>query len=76
VSDLPREELLNRANIILNSFHEFGIKADVYFKFTCEKCGERVAFKQPNILFENGECFKCGHTTVVTKGGFMLQADV
>ena len=67
--DLPREELMAHAQATLEKCP--GSK--VYFKFTCEDCGERVMFKEPNILYENGECNKCGHVTEVSAGGYMLE---
>ena len=47
--------------------------AKVFFKFTCENCGERVTFSEPNILYESGECCKCGHITEVKAGGYLFE---
>jgi DNA-directed RNA polymerase subunit RPC12/RpoP len=46
--------------------------AVVYFKWTCSACGERVAFDEPNCLFEEGDCQNCGHRQEVTEGGYEL----
>lgn len=44
----------------------------VLFKYSCEKCGERCTLDQPNMLYENGECHKCGHIQSIDKAGFTL----
>jgi DNA-directed RNA polymerase subunit RPC12/RpoP len=67
--DLPREELLRQANRVII---EMGDLAEVHFKYTCEQCGERVTLSEPNVLYEEGECYKCGHKTPITKGGYLL----
>lgn len=64
--DLPREEVMAMANRSLKP------NTEVYFKFTCESCGERCVFAEPNVLYETGECGKCGKITNVTEAGFML----
>jgi hypothetical protein len=70
--DLERDELLKFADDTLKDFAKSGVTAIVYFKFTCEHCGERCTFDEPNLLFENGECHACGKMTVIKKGGFMV----
>lgn len=67
--DLPREELMKSAEQALVTF---GDVAEVYFKFTCEKCGERCTFEDANVLHQYGLCHRCGHRMEVKKGGFML----
>jgi len=47
-------------------------KAQVYFKFTCPKCGERCTLEEPNVLHENGECCACSIVSPIEKAGFML----
>jgi len=69
-NDIPREELMRRAEQCLV---EFGDLAEVHFKFTCEHCGERCTLTEPNKLYEKGECNSCGKETTITRGGFMLQ---
>lgn len=67
--DLPREEIIAMADNIVkrDPFH-----TSVYFKFTCEHCGERCTFVEPNVLYEKGECQNCGGVTVILKAGYML----
>lgn len=67
--ELPRGELMEHAN---RTLIEFGDLAEVFFKYTCEGCGERCMLSEPNILYEKGECHKCGHVTPITKGGYTL----
>jgi hypothetical protein len=74
--NLPREELLKRAQEAIDLFEQQGNPAHVNFKFTCEKCGARVALCEPNMLYENGECYKCGHITKITHGGFTLSVNL
>lgn len=66
--DLPRKQLMAHAEATLLKTPN----AKVYFKFTCANCGERVTFSEPNILYERGECCKCGHITEVVEGGYLL----
>jgi hypothetical protein len=42
---------------------------DVYQKFTCEKCGQRLTMDVPNAFFTSGDCDKCGHVTDIAKRG-------
>lgn len=67
--DLDRYELMRRANLAIK---DSPVPVDAYFKFTCEHCGERCTFQEPNMLYENGECHKCGKTTPFRVGGFSL----
>lgn len=46
--------------------------AYVHFKYTCEKCGTRNVFQEPNVIYERGECVECGHETVIVEGGYTL----
>jgi DNA-directed RNA polymerase subunit RPC12/RpoP len=67
-TNLKRDELLRHAQEVCN--HLPG--ARVFFKYTCDRCGERVTFTEPNYLFEEGECHACGHRQPVTEGGYAL----
>jgi hypothetical protein len=66
--DLPRDELMRRADIACR------IGWDVRFKFTCGACGTRCAFADLNKLWTDGECSSCRRSTTVVRGGFMLLA--
>lgn len=73
--DLGRAELMDAA-IQAAALYEDQYEVTAYFKFTCEACGERVAFSEPNKLFRRGECHACGHETRVERGGFLLHMQV
>jgi len=72
--DMPREELVQKADQLLKAMGgpQF---ATLYFIFTCAKCGARIRFTEPNKIYEYGECEKCGYSTPITKGSFMLIGD-
>ena len=70
MSNLPRDKLMAHADAALK---KLGGKAVVHFKYTCELCGERVLFDEPNVLYEEGECCSCGHVQPVTEGGYLLE---
>lgn len=36
---------------------------DVYFKFTCAKCGIRQTFETKNTFYPEGKCEECSHIT-------------
>jgi uncharacterized protein (DUF983 family) len=71
ITDYSRDEIQRLAN---DAIREYGgpEKVSVHFKFTCDHCGERCMFEEPNVLFERGTCHVCGKETVVTKAGFLL----
>lgn len=71
--DLPRAELLRKAEEVRRDLSVKGIKVEIFFKFTCRYCGERCTFKDANSLHARGECHVCGKETTVRKGGFMTQ---
>lgn len=66
-TDLPRTQLMRHAQTILIKMG----RGCVYFKFTCPKCGTRCTIEQPNTLYEQGECFSCGHISDITEGGYI-----
>lgn len=70
--DLPRDELIRRAEEAVAPNGQWP-GGDVYFKFSCEHCGERCTLQEPNKLYENGECFVCGKSTPINYGGFTIQ---
>jgi hypothetical protein len=75
-TNLPRAELLKRAQAAIDMFLAQGTPAHVNFKFTCERCGTRCTLSEPNMLYETGECFVCGHITKIVEGGFSLTANL
>jgi hypothetical protein len=66
--DLPRKELMALAAETLKRHPN----ALVHFKFTCSQCGTRCSLETPNTLYESGECYSCGASTVIEQGGFDL----
>lgn len=69
--DLPRAELAAMADkVILDAGGPDHCR--VFFKFTCQWCGTRCTLNEANMLYENGECFKCGKLTKIDFGGFSL----
>jgi hypothetical protein len=66
--DLPRPRLVASAKEALKD----NGNCCVYFKYTCRHCKERVTFTRPNILYAQGDCFKCGRRSKVEAGGYML----
>jgi len=69
--DLSREELMAAADRAVEQTPP-GSKIDIHFKFTCEHCGERCILSEPNRLYENGICCRCGKETVIEFGGFSI----
>ena len=44
---------------------------NIYQKFSCPKCGERLTMNEPNIFYELGVCDHCGHESKITHCGFL-----
>jgi hypothetical protein len=61
--DHPLGEIVENANRMIEA------GADVYFKFTCEKCRARQMFDRPNSLYYHGSCEECGHVTDLRRRG-------
>lgn len=70
--DLPRDELIAAIPLAIKNLGFENYDVEILFKFTCQWCGERCTFQEPNKLYENGECHVCGKSTPVKYGGFML----
>lgn len=51
-------------------------QCEVHFKFTCQWCGTRCTFIEPNVIFESGECLKCQKTTLITLVGFSVHIKI
>jgi NAD-dependent SIR2 family protein deacetylase len=43
--------------------------AMVYQKFTCQHCGNRLAFDVPDKMYTKGECDRCGGVTDIMENG-------
>lgn len=43
--------------------------AEIYQKFSCEKCGQRLTIEEPNRFYMTGDCDKCGHVTNIVERG-------
>ena len=71
MSDLDRDALMHAADEAIRQAGGPNV-ASVHFKWTCTGCGERVMFREPNTLYERGECNACGLDQPVTQGGFAL----
>ena len=69
IRDLPRDEVIAMAN---NAIANGKGRTKVYFKFTCQHCGQRCTFADADVCHAEGECFKCGKMTEVKEAGFML----
>ena len=67
--DFPRNQIITMASEALERAEG---RARVYFKFTCQHCGQRCTFAEPNKLYEKGSCFACGKETVIQSAGFLL----
>jgi len=42
---------------------------DIYQKFTCRGCGQRLTMEEPNRLYTHGTCDKCGAVTDIERQG-------
>ena len=42
---------------------------DVFQKFTCANCGQRLTMAEPNMMWKEGDCDQCGHVTDIVKQG-------
>lgn len=69
--DYPRDVIMRKASDAIAS-HGGPETARVFFKFTCAHCGARCTFKDPNYLWEEGGCRRCGKKSPVDKAGFTL----
>ncbi len=71
--DLPKAELMDMADEAVVSYRKLGLKANVFFKATCPKCGERPIFTEPNVVYDEMECSGCGTIFPFTHGGFLME---
>lgn len=69
-NDYPIEDCLKTAN-------ELNAKGvDVYQKFTCEHCGNRLTMETPNTFYRSGTCDNCGQVTIITRCNYLVHAVV
>ena len=71
-TNYPRDVIMRMAGEAINN-NGGPQHARVHFKFTCQNCGTRCTFSEPNQLFERGECCNCGFDNVVLEAGFSLE---
>lgn len=73
-TDLPLEE----AQAMIQGLVEKIPGLIAYFKWTCERCGDRVVFDQPHVIYihaihtEREDGSECGHQTEVERVGVRL----
>lgn len=65
--DVPREQALRDAQEIIDA------GGSVFFKFTCEHCGQRLFMEPTNTIYDQCTCDKCGKTTIIKRVGFAAQ---
>lgn len=61
--DFPFEEVVKKAEQLARE------GADVYQKFTCDGCGQRLTIDIPNHFYETGSCDKCPAVTDIKAKG-------
>lgn len=61
--DFPFEAMCKQAQELV----EQGV--DVFQKFSCRGCGERLMIEMPNKFFEEGTCPGCGTITNIKERG-------
>lgn len=66
MSDLPRDQAIKQAQELVAQGWM------VFFKYTCPSCMTRLTLRDPNTLWEYGECDVCGRKTKLDQVGFML----
>jgi len=59
----PFDEVCKRANQYAKDGYE------VYQKWTCVHCGERLMMEQKNTFYREGDCDKCGGRTNIAEEG-------
>jgi hypothetical protein len=63
MSNYPFYEVAEKASELIRA------GADVYQKFTCGQCGNRLTMDEPNIFYKEGSCDNCGHITNIEETG-------
>ena len=68
--DISKEELISQMKERANEGWT------CFVKWTCEKCGERVACNSPNEFFEQGYIHEeCGHNSHPKRFGLLLMKE-
>jgi len=72
--DLAKTDILKLAEDAKKRYapHE----VHVFFKCTCPNCGERLAFEEPDTLYESATCENCHTTSDIHFFGFRLEIRV
>lgn len=69
--DITGQELIEQVNEILNKRPN----ANIYVKWTCPNCGDRVTCDTPNTFYTGGFLHdECGHLYTGDAFGYMLIA--
>lgn len=62
-TDFSFDEVTKKAKALTLQGH------DVYQKFTCAGCGQRLSMETPNNFYKTGTCDKCPTVTNIEKQG-------
>lgn len=62
-NDYPFDDVVKKAEALIAQ------GANVYQKFTCSGCGNRLTMGEPNKFFETGTCDKCPTVTDIKSKG-------
>lgn len=65
-TDFPFDDVCKKALELINSAPG---KIDVYQKYTCSGCGQRLTMDKPNTFYETGSCDKCDTITNIKEKG-------
>jgi hypothetical protein len=63
IVDFPWDEVVMEAERLTRAGFQ------VYQKFTCSGCGQRLTIETPNRFYETGSCDKCDVITDIKKQG-------
>ena len=72
-SETPWAEVVRQVEELAKDNH-----IQIYQKWTCQGCGNRLMIDEPNILYRTGSCDLCGTVTdIVTAGcGYLLKMEI
>ena len=63
MADHPMEDCILEAQKLVHDGHQ------IFQKFTCAKCGERLTIDEPNKFYTHGTCHVCGTLTDIRING-------